>query len=1078
MSQRSERAEDDGQSVLDVFEDWFHVPALLLVMAFMVAVRLQGMDSFTRDGTVYFSGNDAWYHLREVNYTVRHWPATMPFDPWTYFPFGTAVGQFGTLYDQLVATAALVVGLGSPSESLVSTTLLVAPVAFGALAVLPTYYIGSRLGGRVGGLFGVVILALLPGTFLQRTLVGFADHNSAEPFFQALAVLAIVVALSVAEEELPVWELVAARETDALRRPALFAALAGVALAGYMWVWPPGILLVGVFGVFVLLAISGAVARGETPEPVAFVGGVIGGVTTLLMLVPLQTTELSPTEFSPLQVVAPLGVGVAGVALAWLARQWERRDVDPSLYPAAVIGVVAVGAAVVAVALPSVFGLIETNLLRIVGFGQSATAQTIGEAQPFLGQSTLQQQGLDATGRILTEYGFTLFTGVAAAVWLLAKPLVDEGETRHLMYLGGSLLVVTLVFLVPSLFSAIGGVVGLGSQTTSLVVVAALIVGATVLVNYDSDRLFVVVWAAFITAAAFTQVRFNYYLAVVVAVMNAYLLGELLRYLDLRSLPEALDDIQGYQVLVVAAVVMLVLAPVLVVPLNVRNTGNPNFDGSSTAWERAQGNGPGNVLQWDDSLRWMASETPAEGTLGGASNDMAYYGTFERTEDFQYPEGSYGVQSWWDYGHWITVRGERIPNANPFQEGATEAANYLLAPSEEQAESVLARQSEEGERTRFVMVDWQMTSPNSKFGAPVVFYTESNVSSDDFTGRVFTQNFRSNVVVQDQRYYESQMIRLYHYHGSAVDPRPVVVDWENRQAQTQSGETVSVRTFPSNQSDVVREFRNMSQARAFVERDGSAQVGGVGALPSERVSALEHYRLVRVSNRSAFSAASYQREFLRTQQLTGFPATRMFVTNPSWLKTFERVPGARLEGSGAPPNTEVTAEVEMRAPTGNFTFTYRQYAQTDENGEFSMVLPYSTTGYGEYGPENGYTNVSVRATGPYTVSTPGELVEVDGNASVEQYRATVDVSEGRVNGDREGPVEVTLERNVTALTFSDVEGEVDPDAASSTAESTGTPTDGSGDDDGTSTAHPSDPTIGLAPASTTDPVVHSPARVR
>jgi dolichyl-diphosphooligosaccharide--protein glycosyltransferase len=206
----------------------------------------------------------------------------------------------------------------------------------------------------------------------------------------------------------------------------------------------------------------------------------------------------------------------------------------------------------------------------------------------------------------------------------------------------------------------------------------------------------------------------------------------------------------------------------------------------------------------------------------------------------------------------------------------------------------------------------------------------------------------------------------------------------------------------------------------------------------------------------------------------------MFVTNPSWLKTFERVPGARLEGSGAPPNTEVTAEVEMRAPRGNFTFTYRQHAQTDENGEFSMVLPYSTNGYGEYGPENGYTNVSVRATGPYTVSTPGELVEVDGNASVEQYRATVDVSEGRVNGDREGPVEVTLERNVTALTLSDVEGEVDPDSASSTAASAGTPTDGSGDgdDDGTSTDQPSEPTIGLAPASTTAPVVHSPTRVR
>jgi dolichyl-diphosphooligosaccharide--protein glycosyltransferase len=444
----------------------------------------------------------------------------------------------------------------------------------------------------------------------------------------------------------------------------------------------------------------------------------------------------------------------------------------------------------------------------------------------------------------------------------------------------------------------------------------------------------------------------------------------------------------------------------------------------------------------------MANETPTEGTFGGASNEMAYYGTYERTEDFSYPEGSYGVQSWWDYGHWITLRAERIPNANPFQEGATEAANYLLAPSEEQAEGVLARQSTEGNETRFVMVDWQMASPNSKFGAPVVFYSDGNVSRQDFFEPMYTSNFRASVTVREQRYYESQMIRLYHYHGSAVEPRPVVVDWENRQAQTSGGDTVSVRTFPSNRTDAIREFQNMSAARAYVERDGSAQVGGVGAIPAERVPALEHYRLVRTSNRSAFSASSYQQEFLITQQLTGFPATRMFVTNPSWLKTFERVPGARIEGSGAPPNTTVTAEVDMRAPNGNYTFTYRQQARTDADGEFTMTLPYSTTGYDQYGPENGYTNVSVRAAGPYNISTGGQLVEINGSAGVEEYRTTVDVPEGRVNGDQSGAIEVTLERRTSQLTLSDTEGEsaATPSDDSNSASASGDASESAADD--------------------------------
>jgi dolichyl-diphosphooligosaccharide--protein glycosyltransferase len=117
MGSRSETNDGGGQSVLNIAEDWYHVPALLLVIGMMLAIRLQSYDNFIRDGEVYFSGNDAWYHYREVMYTVQNWPSTMPFDPWTYYPYGTVVGQFGTLNDQIVATVALIIGLGSPAQN-------------------------------------------------------------------------------------------------------------------------------------------------------------------------------------------------------------------------------------------------------------------------------------------------------------------------------------------------------------------------------------------------------------------------------------------------------------------------------------------------------------------------------------------------------------------------------------------------------------------------------------------------------------------------------------------------------------------------------------------------------------------------------------------------------------------------------------------------------------------------------------------------------------------------------------------------------------------------------------------------
>ncbi len=1056
MSHRTAQDEDEEHSsVLDTFGDWFHVPVLVVVIVFMAAIRLQSYEKFVRSGEVLFSGNDAWYHLREVRYTVRNWPATMPFDPWTNFPFGTSVGQFGTLYDQIVATVALVLGLGSPSEQLVSKVLLVAPAVSGALTAIPAYYIGKRLGGRVGGLFSALLLALMPGMFLQRTLVGVADHNGAEPLFQSLAVLALMVAFAVAEREKPVWELFEQRAVDELRRPVLLATLAGVATALYMWIWPPGVLLVAIVGAFLLFKLTSDVVNGASPEPVAIAGGVSMAVAGALMLVPLQSLSFAPTQFSLVQPFVAFAVAAGCAFMAWLAREWEARDVDTSLYPVAVFGLVVLGFAVMALFLDGLFGTIQRNFLRILGFSAGAATRTIGEAQPYLSPDILQSRGYTPVNRIISDYGFTLFTAVAAAVWMLAKPLVEDGDTREYGFVGGSLAVVALLFLVPAVPARLGELVGVDPQLIGLAVVAAIIVGATLLTRYGAEQLFVIVWAAFITSAAFTQVRFNYYLAVVVVVLNGYLLGEVLSYLDLRDVDTRTPDLEGYQVLALLAVFLLITAPVLVVPLSVRNTGNANYDQSNTAWQAAEGVGPGGVTQWRGSLQWMQNNTPVEGNLRGANNSgsLDYYGTYKEQQDFAYPNGSYGVQSWWDYGHWITVLGQRIPNANPFQQGATSAANYLLAPSEEQARQVLQNRSAdgEGEKTKYVMVDWQMASPNSKFGAPIVFYDSSNVSRSDFYRRIYAvQNDRvsGSFMLKDQRYYESMMIRLYEYHGSAMSPQPVVVDWESRQFQTQSGGTVTVPTVSTgNNSTAIRQFRTMQQARAYVQNDSTSQIGGVGPYPSERVSALKHYRLAKVSNSSATQARGYTNSLVSTSRALGLQPNQLIQTRPAWVKTFERVPGATVRGSGAPPNSTVTARVQMRSRTSNSTFYYTQQAQTNANGEFTMTLPYSTTNYERYTPAEGYTDVNVRAVGGYTFQTQPSVSSSDGNTTIVRHQAqNVSVPEGLVNGARNGTVTVTLERSEQQLGNGNQSSSGNGTSTSGNAtadNATGTQTDGS-----------------------------------
>jgi dolichyl-diphosphooligosaccharide--protein glycosyltransferase len=687
----------------------------------------------------------------------------------------------------------------------------------------------------------------------------------------------------------------------------------------------------------------------------------------------------------------PLGVALGCVFLAALARVWDDRDIDIPLYPVTVAGILAV----LGVIFSSFVQQLLFSLISRVGFSATANAQTIGEAAPPLARQS-------AFSFIYTEYGLAFFTAVIAAIVVLARPLIRSDDLKDTGYVVASLVIIGLIYLATPVFEAIAGVFGTSWQIIGLLIASSILVGATLRHRYDAAELYLVVWAAFITSAAFTQVRFNYYLAVVVAVFTAIFVGQVFGYLDVtatgESLRASIQDLKGWQVMVAVAVLLVVTAPLLV-----------PFAGS--AWATADRNGPGGVTQWQDSLEWMSSETPQPGELGGADNAMEHYGTYDRPDDgdFDYPEGAYGVQSWWDYGHWITVHGERIPNANPFQQGATEAANYLLAPSEQEAADALNQKMGENDQTRYVMVDWQMASPSSKFGAPVVF--NDNVSQSDFIGQAYPlvqgqqgqQQLGRPITLRTQRYYDSQMIRLYNYHGSAVDPDPVVIETEPQTVQTGGGQQVTVSGFDPESG--VQTFDTLDEAQTYVNETPNAQIGGIGANPTERVDALEHYRLVKASESNALrSSRSFQNEVFYDAQATNLSINQVLETSPSWVKTFERVPGATVDGTGAEPGAEVRATVEMVIPESGETFSYTQYATADAEGSFKMTLPYSTTGYEEFGPENGYTNTSVQATGEYTFASDAGAV---GTASVE---------EAQVVGADDSTVDVELSEQAVQVT--------------------------------------------------------------
>jgi dolichyl-diphosphooligosaccharide--protein glycosyltransferase len=156
---------------------------------------------------------------------------------------------------------------------------------------------------------------------------------------------------------------------------------------------------------------------------------------------------------------------------------------------------------------------------------------------------------------------------------------------------------------------------------------------------------------------------------------------------------------------------------------------------------------------------------------------MDYNGIYEAPQDgelFAYPDSSYGVMSWWDYGHWIEVFGHRMPNANPFQAGIggrrgsideqnqPGASTFFTAQSEEEASSVLEAVDPDPEKAgaRYIMSDTRMAV--DIFGAIATWTLDTaGYYQSYWTGSGYQS-------VPSARFYNSMESRLHILDGNGL----------------------------------------------------------------------------------------------------------------------------------------------------------------------------------------------------------------------------------------------------------------------------------------------------------------------
>ena len=855
--------------------------ALFTLIAFWIRMLPAGQIG-SQDILTFVGSDDPIYNLRQVELMLANFPTYAWWEPMTQFPYGTDI-YWGPLTTYAAAVLCLLVGASTRPE-IIYACLAVPPLM--AAAMVPVVYlIGQRVSDWKGGLVAAGLVTIISGQYFYRSLFGYFDHHMTEALVSAVFCLVYIWALQYVLDR-----GVSLSDTATLKWPALLGLAAGVAYFIGLVAMPTMILFAMIVALYTLAQVLYNVFRGHSSDGLLVINTVTFAIAlVLLLLFGLKNAGMGLSAYTFGHVIAYLGI-IGGTAIIWgIARYLQGRPFQH--YLAALVGLGILIGAVLFVALPDFYNVL------------------IGSFGAFFGQ-------YDVTNTVQEARGWSL-----GAAW----------STFQL----GLLLMVA----------------GLG------------ILAYRFWREHRADHLFVFVWSAVILISTVQHVRYEYYLAVNIALLAgivvsyaleiggrdlAGMLGLNREAKPVKSPPPAPEpeakaskkgkkaaarqatgkqrahaprpsfNLVGASVLIAVLLVTVFFAYLSALPLDLDGDGQYDFTTSystaSLSVNRMNGD-------WKESLEWMKANTPETG--------MDMKKVYDQ-KGFTYPDQAYGVMSWWDYGHLITYIAERMPNANPFQQGVSGpngSAAYFVTTNESTSNTIL-----DTLKTRYVVTDIEMAV--SKFWAMTTWYN-TTAQTAPYQATMYTRNQQNAnvyepVSVNKQDYYLTTIARLHNLDGSETAPTTAYyIEYQDAEkAKTSLPLITRVET-----------VNGTGAAQRAAEYNARASAGthalAAGVQPNqpvETVPALAHYRLIHESPSSAGTAGL------------------------KYVKVFEYVPGARIKGEGR-------IEVPVVTNTGR-TFTWRA---TAVNGEF--IVPYATGG-----------SEGVHTTGPYQVVGTGRTVTVPESA--------------------------------------------------------------------------------------------------
>jgi len=609
---------------------WAIVLLLLLVIvavALWLRVVLPYNQVFVGDW-VKMTGVDAYYYMRLLDNLSAHFPQLTQFDPYLQFPGGTVTGTSPDFFAYFMGGIIWLASLGKADQHMVDMIAVYIPPLLAVLTILAVFVIGALLGSKWLGLMSAGLLAIMPGEFLNRSLLGYTDQHIAEVMFSTGIMLFMFLAVRAGQGKR--LEDMAKAGWPGVGKMVLFSILAGVFMGLYMLTWAGALLFALIAFVFIVVQ---AIIDHLMGRPAGYLG--ILGVGLFGMALALYL----PWMRNVLTVLALTAGLLVSILLPVISRWMNNREIKPVIYPAVIAGMAVLCVVLLALVSPSLLQLAVGSLSNIFIW---PVGTTIMEMQPLL-----IQQGKLTFSVAVGNYMLAFFVSLVCLA-ILFYQVIKRGQPDKVL-----LLIWSIIILLSAL--------SMRRYAYYFAVNVALLTGYLCWIPLNA------------------LIRKKEASPAEAIPMNLSAKGKKRAAKQVRQArANGRSSSKGNiaVVLVLIAIALLVYYP---------NIG-PMPDGQKPAIDLATRPlfAPSNA--WCEAMDWLRTKT-----LEPFSKADTYYGLYKPVNQpggFEYPAGAYGILAWWDYGYWIARIGQRPPATNPGT-GQIESAYFFTAQDSPEAARVI-----------------------------------------------------------------------------------------------------------------------------------------------------------------------------------------------------------------------------------------------------------------------------------------------------------------------------------------------------------------------------------------------------